>query len=395
MSAPAVLYVNAHTAQLLLPSGALDTLPVPDDLDAFGRAVESRVRGAASAARELVVVIGGAWLDCAQPSLPALPVRDQRRALHFQADREFTLTPPLALTVSGVVAVAADAARLSALRTALGWIRLRAVVGLPEAMAAAGLSGTWRADATVTTPEQLVVTLAEGRVQDARRVRGDLAAVATAPVPASAAVRVLDVPALLRAVQTRGPGLWDETRQLLDVATEAQFARERRGAWVRAGVLCTAAVAFMAWAYAQRCERQLAATRAEIAEATRDAAPALAAAERLRRATAEHDAIAASAVTVARANNPVRVLARLGAVLPSGAFVQHLEWDGTSWRIDGSATDAAQLVPRLDADPEIERVQVLAPSTRFLDSGTPRSSFSIGFQVRPATARVGGTNGAP
>ena len=102
------------------------------------------------------------------------------------------------------------------------------------------------------------------------------------------------------------------------------------------------------------------------------------------RAQGEQTAIAAADRGAARADAPPAVLARLGAVLPRDAFMQRLEWTGTEWRIDGSANDAAALVPLLDADAAFVNVRAAAPSTRYLENGRPRSSFSIVFQTTSA-----------
>ncbi|MBY0492250.1 MAG: PilN domain-containing protein, partial [Gemmatimonadaceae bacterium] len=141
----------------------------------------------------------------------------------------------------------------------------------------------------------------------------------------------------------------------------------------------------------------LAAAEAAQEAAAADAAGALAAQARLLRADRESALLQRANADAAHPGAPSLVIARLGALLPPSAFVQHLEWDGRQWKIDGSAIDAAGLVPRLDAVPVFEQVRSLAPSTRFLDGGTPRSSFSIGFAVRggarDSTAAPGGTRG--
>ena len=72
-------------------------------------------------------------------------------------------------------------------------------------------------------------------------------------------------------------------------------------------------------------------------------------------------------------------------------FVQRLDWDGTVWRIEGSAANAPAIVPMLDSDALFSDVRIVAATTRFLDMGRQRESFSISFQTRHS----GGANGAP
>ena len=88
---------------------------------------------------------------------------------------------------------------------------------------------------------------------------------------------------------------------------------------------------------------------------------------------------------------PSAILARLGALLPKDAFVQRLDWDGNAWRIDGSASDAPRIVPLLDADAYFSDVRIVAASTRFLDAGKQRESFSIAFRAKSPTS--GGRSG--
>lgn len=387
MTRPTVLLLNGAEAELLLPTDVLLTMPFADgadSADALAAAVDDAHANGGSALRDLVLVVGGAWLECATITLPPLPTADQRRALQFQAARHFPFTGDVASTLVPPLAVACDAAWLGGVALAFASARSLTVLALPVAAAACGLSGAWHSAATRTSVQHLTFTVSGGVLQEVRRQRG----------AAAASARALDTAALLRAVQQRGVAAWSLAAQLLDTPMELAHLASQRRAWWRAGALVAAAALFAIWATGQSRERLLVATQSEMAAAERDAAPALAALERLRRTAHERDALRASAAAAQRADAPSHVLARLGTLLPTSAFVQHLEWDGTRWRIDGSATDAAALIPRLDADAEIDAVRMLAPSTRFLDGTTPRSSFSIGFAMRGAPP-AGRSNGAP
>jgi hypothetical protein len=368
-----------HPAPLVLPWSA-------GSADALVRAAQR----SAPEARAVVLVVGGAFLECARPQLPDAAAAMQRRALHFQADRFFAAPGPHALAVAGETAMAADATWLRTVRDACArWTTVRAVTSLPQAALLANVRGSWQASAG--RGEHLAARLDGDRLTELRRARGS----APAGVPA------LDVPAVLQAVRQVAAAAWTADWQLLDLAGEEALATAGRRAWWRAALVGAAAVAALAWSAEQWRNRELAATRAAITRLDRDAAPAQEAEARMRRAGEEAALIRAAAGAAARADAPSQVLARLGALLPKDAFVQRLDWDGSQWRIDGSATDAAALVPRLDADPEIEAVRSLAPSTRFFENGVPRSSFSIGFRLRGAPPSDGASsdgassNGAP
>ena len=345
-------------------------------------ALAESVQQAAPDARGVVLVVGGAWLECARPPLPPVAPALQRRTLHFQADRFFATPGGLAFSVFGELALAAEASWITALREAFApSIAVLAVTTLPHAATLAGVAGEWHASAG--RGEYLLMRLESGALAEVRRVRG----------AAPPTLRLLDVATVLRAAQRHSARAWSPNEQLLDIASEAALARTAQRAWWRAAVVTAGALMALAWGIEQWRSRALDETRALVARLARDAAPALDAETRIRRAADEAAMIGTAATSAARADAPSQVLARLGALLPKSAFVQRLEWDGAQWRLDGSASDAAALVPLLDADPEIEAVRSLAPSTRFFDNGVPRSSFSIGFRLRGAPPADGAPRG--
>jgi hypothetical protein len=390
MSARAVVLLEGMQAWVLPARGAVTALTlsatrpvaagdVPDLTPVRDALAASDSRGRV----ELVLVVGGAWLSCAQPALPPLAPADRRRALHHQADRFFAMRGPIASTVYAQVSVACEASWLAAVDAQCAtWAAVRAIIGVPEAAAAVLRSGRWHTDAS-RTPDAaatLLLELRDGDVVDARVTRGSAATASSA----RAESRPLERESLLRGVQQVNATEWPRDRQLLDVAGDAALARAEHRAWWRAAALLVAAIGLLTWAVAQRRERLLAAAEAAQQAAAAEAAPALAAQARLQRAAQEGawlaDAPAASLT-------PSQVIATLGQQIPASAFVQHLEWDGQQWKIDGSAVDAAGLIPRLDAVPAFAQVRSLAPSTRFMDGGTARGSFSIGFVLRGAASR--------
>jgi hypothetical protein len=203
----------------------------------------------------------------------------------------------------------------------------------------------------------------------------------SAGAPVAADSKPVDLAAIARGAATLVDAPLDS--MLLDAALHRRFARARRQRWLLSIAGLLAAVVTLAWAADRRRDRQLGEVNARIERLTVAAEPALRAAERLQRARAE------SGELTARGASSGIVLERLGALLPRDAFIQRLEWDGAVWRIDGSALDAPRIVPLLDASPAFDDVRIVAASTRFLDAGRQRESFSISFRARPTEAPGG------
>jgi hypothetical protein len=298
--------------------------------------------------------------------------------LQRDSDRYFALREPAAVATDGALAFAMPSAQLTSWIDALAmWSPVRAVVTVAEAAAMGGHDGRWAVAAGPGSIGQ--ITLRDQRVQAARRTRGH-------PVPGE---RTLTIVELASGAWRASAGALD--RQLLDAPMRARLQQQRARRWWQSAALAAAAVVLLAWSVDRWRERQLLALQREAAALEQTTAGARAAQERLVRAQGELVAIAAADSSTARADTPPAVLARLGALLPRDAFIQRLEWNGSDWRIDGSATDAAALVPLLDADAQFVGVRAAAPSTRYLENGRTRSSFSIVFQTvgEPPVTRGG------
>ncbi|WP_353265724.1 PilN domain-containing protein [Gemmatimonas sp.] len=322
----------------------------------------------------VVLVAGLAWLEAAPIALPPVAVSLQRRMVQLDADRWFPIvseqsagTNTVAVAIAARVALAMPAAQLAA------WVRdfsalapVDGAVTLPQAAAMAGLTGSFAASAV--DGETGVVELGPDGVRSMRRMRA-------AP---AANLAPLDLAACAHAV-LRGDTVPLDV-QLLDITLERQFRNRRRAEWWRAGAVCAAALGFCLWGVDRWRERTLVRAQRERGARETSARPALDAEARRQQALAERQLV--SADTGVRTSD---VLAALGDRLPADVFVQRAEWDGTEWRIDGSARNAATLVPLLSSIVGISNVRALAPSTRFLDGGQQRSSFSIGFRMASAT----------
>ena len=147
----------------------------------------------------------------------------------------------------------------------------------------------------------------------------------------------------------------------------------------------------LAWSADRWRERERTAATQRLTQLSSDAAPAQRAALRLDRALAEQQLLGVADSLNSAGTTPSAMLARLGVLLPRDAFVQRLDWDGNAWRIDGSAADAPRIVPLLDADAHFSDVRIVAASTRFLDAGKQRESFSIAFRAKSPAS--GGRSG--
>lgn len=342
----------------------------------------------------VVLIVGLAFLEATPISLPPVSVASQRRMLRLDADRWFPLVPvsrleepsrgedsrdghvpleamPVAVAVAQDVAFAMSAERLTEWVRAFGTIApVDAIVTLPQAAWIAGVTG---ALVTSAAPgERGLVDIADDRLVAVRRTRH----------PDDGARAPLDEARCAHAALRAGALPLDV--QLLDESLESQLASRRRMSWWRASAACAAALVFCVWGadqWRERARREALAGRVSLEQT---AAPALAADALRQRALAERQLIADDSVL-----HISRIVALLGERLPSDVFVQRAEFDGSGWRIDGSARDAAALVPLLSALEGVRDVRALAPSTRFLDSGQQRSSFSIGFRVAPAPSPTG------
>lgn len=329
----------------------------------------------ASSSSSIVLVVGLGFLEIAHPELPPLDAEARRVLLLRDADRYFPLEGEVAVAWQNGFAFAMPERALSSFVGAfedLGSVDV--VLALPHAVARAGTDGVYATDAA--PGERGTITLREGAVSEVRRT--------AAPVgngSADTAPRELDVPrVLLAALNSRLAPIPD---QLLETNLAATFARRQRSRMWRSAALFAAALVASAWIADRLRDRELAHVEEQLAALTTAAAPAQRAALRLDRALTEQRLLASADSLNSSGTTPAAILALLGALLPKDAFLQRLEWDGTAWRIDGSASDAPRIVPLLDADAHFADVRIVAASTRFLDAGKQRESFSIAFRTKP------------
>lgn len=376
MSRPLCVLLDGEFVSALPQDGATSATRVAWRPEAPLPMVEA-LRAAFGAPTGVVVIVGLAFLEIAEPQLPPVPNDLRLRMLQRDSDRYFALREPAAVATDGSVAFAMSSALLASWLDALSaWSPLRGVVTVAAAAALGGHDGRWTVDAGAGSTGQL--TIRAGRVQSARRLRGT----------ADAAERPLAITELAGGAWRAAAGALD--LQLLDAAMRERAQRQRTRRWWQSVAVAAAALVLLAWSVDRWRERQLLALQQEAQSLEQSTASARAAQQRLLRAQGEQTAIAAADRRTVLADAPPAVLARLGALLPRDAFIQRLEWTGTEWRIDGSANDAAALVPLLDADAQLVDVRAAAPSMRYLENGRARSSFSIVFRTTGAPAATRG-----
>jgi len=387
MTRPLVLVLESSQLQVVPASGSPFTVPwTASDPETAARAVAERAGAPAS----VVIVVGLAFLEITRATLPPVGRAEQLQMLRHAPDRYFALSGAAAVATEGPVAFALESTQLTQ------WVRAFSVLGPVAGVLTIAQAAVWTGASGVVTLDaghdaQGALTIEDGQLCDARRMRRANGADG-APVDSVLQVQQLldgaplDVIASARAAARVLDASLD--MQLLDAPLHAQMQRaRRRGDWRTVAVIVAAALLLMA-ALDWRAQRQLVALEREVQRLEPLAVPARDAQSRWQRATEEVERLQQIATLAASPNAPDAVLARVSARLPADAFVQRLSWDGAVWRLDGSARDAAALVPLLSADSTLREVQSAAPSTRYLDGGVTRSSFSLTFTT------AGGVNGA-
>lgn len=302
-----------------------------------------------------VLLIDAALLEMAELSLPPVSERERRALFRRDADRHVPIEGPVAVTLGDgerPLVHACAAPWLAEWQQLLsGVLPVQAVLAMPVAMTVARGASASPSPSPSPSPAT-ATTQTRTQAQDAL-ARLAVSAYRWQSVPASA--------------------------QLTDEQHEARLYARAQRRRVQQLAVAVAALAVLFWLGNSWRDRTLRALEQQAAALARAAEPAESARARLARAEAELMWLAADARQTTRGASAV--LTQVGERLPRDAFVQRAEWDGSAWRLDGSARDAAVLVPRLDADPLLRNVRSLAPSTRFLDNGQPRNSFSIGFTL--------------
>jgi len=160
------------------------------------------------------------------------------------------------------------------------------------------------------------------------------------------------------------------------------IARRRTRRVAGAAAACALALAFAIWAVDRSRDDVLARLEADQAALESRAAPAAALQARL--VLMDREEAVAGSVSATRMD-PLRVIAALGERLPRDVTVLSARAIGDEWRIDGTATNAAAILPALDGDQRFADARFLAATARYREGGRTYESFSLTFRAKPGT----------
>ena len=328
----------------------------------------------------VALAIGLGLLSVKRVELPQAGDAEREQMVALEGERFFAVQEPVvtALAPGGAVAFAVESATLDAWTTAFAtWGPVVRVDPAPVALAralGAHAAGEYHVDAGAN--ERGFVALGAGRVLASRRIPTALDERPGGELPElhglggewSAALGALMGDDASEAGTLASPSRRREfrTRRLRRLATAAAAA--------------AAAIAFAAFAFDRSRDRTLQALAAEVTALRGAAAPAELALATQARLAAELSLLRRRAEGRTGALGP---LAAVSNLLPADAVILSAQATGRDWQIDGTAGDAAALVPLLDRDPRFENVRVLSASSRFRDAARTRETFSIAFRVRP------------
>jgi Tfp pilus assembly protein PilN len=341
-------------------------------------------------ASRIGMAVGLAFLDVQRVALPPARGEARRRMVALDPTRVFPLrepvvvaladdAPPVHRDAAGEPAFALSREQVRAWVSAFeAWGPVDSVEAAPAALArvlGVGPSADGEHRMPAAAGEEGAVQLRGGRVLQVRRApRWDDGGQARAGGPPLTG----DDPWRVATGAALGADDAPAAVQLLPDDLARAVARRRLSAVVRAGALCALAAGLaLGAADRQRVRRANALERALRAER-----PRAVAAESLQVHLAALDvASRAGAQLTARRVDPLSVLGTLGERLPPGAVVTALRLQGESWTVEGTARDAAALVPALAADPRLATVRALAPSSRLVERGTPVETFALAFTL--------------
>lgn len=338
--------------------------------------------------QSIALSVGLAYLEIAQADLPPLAASDQRRVLLRDADRYFPVEGGVAIRGPGKagIAFATSGERLHRwIRALEEWAPVRAVVAVPDAIVAGVSMGHRTGSPPARTmviesaPEEIgLLSFRDGAAVEVRRL--PMATHVSPPAGAEVLSELLlpgATGAYAAAVGAIALANAPLAEMLLDSRLEADFQSQRaRRGWtsvaIFAGALVLLGVAIDArHNEALRAHQQASDSLLAASEPARMAAVRLAELEREARILNARDTAA----------DPLSIVATLSRLLPRDVFVERVHWDGAEWRIDGSADQAASIVPSLDSMSRFTNVRVLTASTRFRDGARVRESFSVAFKV--------------
>lgn len=314
--------------------------------------------------------------------LPPAAPSVRRQMLVTEPDRYFPVQDArVVVGLVGNVAFAADQAMLDRWIAAFEtWAPVESVEASPAALARALAS---QGDATYAFPlgstSHGLVQVRGGELVSARHVVGGTHEAAGSVY--RALPRTRDVAPELLAAWGAGLGLDGNLDAMMLTDPQRQIVRRRRSRRLSGAVAaCVVALGFALWALDRSRDDVLARLESERLELAEQAAPALAIQSALVRLAREDRLV--RLIDTSRAD-PLRILAALGERLPRDVTVLNARAVGDEWRIDGTATNAAAILPALDGDTRFADARFLSATSRFREGGKTYESFSLAFKAKP------------
>lgn len=326
------------------------------------------------------LAIGLEHLHVKHVELPPAPPSVRRQMLAVEPDRFFPVQDErVVVGVEGNVAFAMDEALLDRWIAAFeSWAPVENVEAAPVALARA-LAGT--GDASYAHPlgdtDHAIVAVRGGQLVAARHVSGVMVD------SAHGLPRVGDVAPTALTAWGAALGLDGDLDAMIIGAPQRRTIQRRRSRRVAgAAAACVIALGFALWAVDRSRDDVLARLTAEQQALESRAAPGAALQAQL--AALEQEDAVATAVSTSRVD-PLRVLAALGERLPQDVTVLNARAIGDEWRIDGTARNAAAILPALDGDRRFSDARFLAATARYREGGRTYESFSLAFRAKPGT----------
>ena len=330
----------------------------------------------------IALALGLEHLHVKHVSLPPVPPSMRRQMVTVEPDRFFPVQHErVVVGLVGDVAFAADQVMVDRWIAAFeAWAPVESVEASPAALArAVAPAGNAAYEIPLGDDSIGIIEVRDGALVFARHAlntAGEGAGPQARPLP-----RTRDVAPEALAAWGAALGL-DGSLDVLMLGDGQRRTIERRRSRRVAGAAaaCVIALGFALWALDRSRDDVLARLAAEQQALETRAAPAAAVQARLA-ALEQEDAVMRT--IGASRSDPLRVLAALGERLPRDVTVLNARAIGDEWRIDGTATNAAAILPALDGDARFVDARFLSATARYREGGKTYESFSLAFKAKP------------